>query len=383
MVFFSFISPKESLSNLLGKIEPDQKYYSKDISLWNELNNKNNQKKNFIFSRELRFKTKTIGKKILICLPPKFGLGDAIEYGIAFNSLIESRRFTKIGLAFCNNYNYIFKHLFSFKNIYLQFISDNELKKYDTIFHLTLEIEALKYQKYSRSNIVSEICKFFKVKKKNYKINKSIFSNTFKNTISVFPISTSMIRSMPLQLIEGLIENFKDKYQIKIIIDESDYSKYLVSKILKSKEIKFIKPLNIESLIKEVINLDYGVFIDSGPLHIAKIFDKEGVLIETTVSKDILLSGTNKIDSIDNKYVSSFCRGPCGLVDIFSFKDSIGCYETNETSFKKIKKLDNFKSLQRLDKKYYNRYFINKPVGCIAKINIDEVIKLIKLKLKT
>ena len=40
------------------------------------------------------------------------------------------------------------------------------MEEYDTIFHLTLEIKALKFQKYKRSNITSEISNYFKLEKK-------------------------------------------------------------------------------------------------------------------------------------------------------------------------------------------------------------------------
>ena len=59
---------------------------------------------------ENRSKINIIGKKLLICLPPKFGLGDAIEYSIAIDSIIQSNKFSKIGIAFCSNYNFVFKN---------------------------------------------------------------------------------------------------------------------------------------------------------------------------------------------------------------------------------------------------------------------------------
>ena len=97
-----------------------------------------------------------LGKKLLICLPPKFGVGDAIEYGIAINSLIKIKKFYKIGIAFTSDHYYLFREFFSFADIYPIIISQDELNIYDTVFHITLEIKALKYQKYNRSNISQE-----------------------------------------------------------------------------------------------------------------------------------------------------------------------------------------------------------------------------------
>lgn len=186
MAFFSFSLLENSITYRSTKIEPNQKYYSKDITLWKELNNRNKKKQVSIISYENRLKVNTLDKKILFCFPPRFGLGDAVEYGIAINSIIESSKFDKIGIAFCSNYYFIFKNVFKFSNIYTFLISDSEIKKYDTVFHITLEIEALKFQKYNRSNISQEICNYFNVKMLKFKINSNQKINKQKKNIIYF-----------------------------------------------------------------------------------------------------------------------------------------------------------------------------------------------------
>ena len=142
MAFFSFSLLMDSFIYLSTKIEPNKKYYSKDIALSKELNNKNKITSFAELNDERRINIKNVGKKILMCLPPKFGVGDAIEYGIAINSLIQIKKFNKIGVAFTSNHNYLFKEFFSFTDIYPSIISEDELNSYDTIFHITLEINA-------------------------------------------------------------------------------------------------------------------------------------------------------------------------------------------------------------------------------------------------
>ena len=381
MAFFSFALLKDSFTYLSEQIEPNQKYYSKDIALWKELNNRNKKKQFCTLGRETRLKTNILGKKLLICLPPKFGLGDAVEYSIALKSLTKSKKFNKIGLAFCSNHSYIFKEFFSFNNIYPILISDEQIKKYDTIFHVTLEVKALKFQKYFRSNIAKEVCKHFNVPITDLKIKKNINTKNYLKTISIFPVSTSVIRSLPYNVIEELIQNFKHEYQFRIFIDESPFSKYLEEKNLQN-NFEFVRPKNIESLIKEIAKINFGIFVDSGPLHIAKILDKEGILIETSVSEEILLSNSKKIHIVKNIYSSNYCYGPCGLVDIFAYDNNIGCYETNKLTFEKIKSLKNFKNLQRFNKIDNNAHFIFNPVGCIKNIDVKNIIELVKTKIK-
>ena len=381
MAFFSFCLLKESFLYLSKQIEPNQKYYSKDIALCKELNNRNKKIKFCYLNQEKRLRITTLGKKLLLCLPPKFGLGDAIEYGVAIKSLIKSKKFSKIGVAFCDNYSYIFNSIFSFVDTYPLLISEKHLKEYDTVFHITLEIEALRFQKYKRSNIALEICKYFDVQMINFKIKNNQKIQNFKKTISIFPVSTSVIRSLPYTVIDEIIKNFNKEYEFRVIIDNSSFSKHLEEKNKKNNFL-FVKPKNIESLFLEVSRINFGIFIDSGPLHIAKMYNKFGILIETSVQSEILLTNSKNIYSVSNLYKSNYCQGPCNLVDIFAYDKQIGCYETNETSFKKIKTLKSFKNLQRWNKQDSNSHFFLNPVGCVKKINVKNIIELINTKMK-
>jgi hypothetical protein len=66
-----------------------------------------------------------------------------------------------------------------------------------------------------------------------------------------FPISTSLIRCLPLHIIEEIIKCFSNEYTIKIIFDNSYYSKYLLENI-KNNNFIAVEPNNIESLTLEI-----------------------------------------------------------------------------------------------------------------------------------
>jgi len=381
MAFFSFSLIKDSFVYLSTNIEPNKKYYSKDIALSKELNNKNKINSFAELNYETRTVITNVGKKLLICLPPKFGLGDAIEYGIAINSLIQIKKFNKIGIAFTGDHHYLFEKFFSFVDIYPIIISQEKLSSFDTIFHITLEIKALKFQKYKRSNIAEEICKYFKVPLIDYKKEITKVKKDDIKTISIFPISTSTIRSLPLIVLEEIIKTFSDIYKIKIIFDNSDHSKYLFENI-KNKRFISLQPKNIENLILEISKTNFGIFVDSGPLHIAKCYSKNGILVETSVSSKILLSNSKKLFSAENKYRSNYCNGPCGLVNVFAYENKVGCYETHKLNFKDIVSLKNKKNLQRWNKKEINPHLISNPVGCIKQIDVKNIIELIRYKIK-
>ena len=128
------------------------------------LNKKNFSNLNFI-KQEKRKKITKIKKTVLICLPPSIGLGDAIEYALSIKAIINSGQFINLGVAFVGQYRNIFEKYFNIKNIYAEIISEESINLYETIFHLTLEIKQLIYQKYDRKNIEQLVINYFGISK--------------------------------------------------------------------------------------------------------------------------------------------------------------------------------------------------------------------------
>ena len=122
--------------------------------------------------------------------------------------------------------------------------------------------------------------------------------------------------------------------------------------------------------------------MDSGPLHVAKILNKKGCLITTSVGANKLINGFNNIETYFNNYKSDFCQSPCGLVNIFNYKNKIGCYDSLSIEKEKILKLKNYNILQRGSLKQNYIKFIDKPVNCIRNINNVEVLDIIKEGIK-
>lgn len=370
----NFIEKNCFLSSKSQKLELNKVYFSKNTNLWKFLN----KKKNFQFLNFYRFeerkKIQAIGNNILLCLPPSIGLGDAVEYGLAFKSIINSKKFKKIAIAFTGRYAEIFKKYFECKIIYNDIIEETELKKFDTIYHLTLEIDDLKFQQYIRSDIEKKITKIFYSKKiRKQKINKKIKIKK----ITIFPISRSPIRSMSVEMINAIIQNFCKDYKINIVLDNSSLiSKYIEKNIL-GKGYKTIHPKSLKNLCKIIKYTDFGVFMDSGPLHLAKIFGIRGLLIPTSVGGNVLLNEFNTIKTFNNIYKSSYCKSPCGLTDIFNYNNNIGCYQSLSVAKERLSR-NNFNLLNRrnIDNKYLH-YVIN-PVGCIKNIDLLYLIRIMK-----
>ena len=91
--------------------------------------------------------------------------------------------------------------------------------------------------------------------------------------------------------------------------------------------------------------------------NVAKLFNKNGILIESTVSAKILLHKYKRMKNINNNYVSSYCKSPCGLTDLFNYNNEIGCYNTLKLNHLKVKNNNLFHFMGRRDVK--NKYTMN------------------------
>ena len=390
MPFFSFVLKRKINEEILSNFDIDTqkifsnlctntKYFCKNTKLWKILNNK--KYSNFLteIAFEKRIKNQKVSGKILFCLPPSLGLGDIVEYALAIEAIKKANIFLVVGIAFVGRYEEILKKYFTTRSIYSEIISAETYSSFNTIFHTTLEISAFKNQKFVRSDIEKNLINYFKVKK--LRVHKNNKKNKIKK-ITIFPISNSSMRIMPIVLLEQIIEVFSKNYLVEIILDTNSLlSNYFEKKLINSKASK-VYPKNLDALLSLIESIDFGIFMDSGPLHVAKILNKEGILIENSVSSKILLSDFNSIKTFKNTYQSQFCKAPCGLTNIFNYDNNYGCFDSLQINKLDFSKIDNLNSLQRGSSSKYNEKFIDNPVSCLKNINSLMLINFIEGILK-
>ena len=388
MPYFSFsLNDNFKLKDLNGiithpnKIKKNIKFFSKNTSLWRLLNKKKLTNKINFVKFEKRKKVSNIKNKILFCLPPSIGLGDSIEYALSIKAIIDQRSYTKVGIAYIGRYYEIFKRYFKIKNLHEDVIDEKKMNQYDTLFHFTLEINEFLFQKYNRSDIEFLITKYFNVKLlRNFNfVNNS--KKKYIKKLTFFPISKSPIRTLRRDIIDSLINHYSDKYEIEIIFDKQSSISNMIDSQIQCSKIKKLYPENLNDLLNIIENINFGIFIDSGPLHVAKILRKKGVFISTSVGANILLNDFHTIAEVKNYYASAFCKSPCGLTNIFSYNNKYGCYETLRVRKEEIMKIDKLNNLQRGQVKTNYIKFVDNPVGCQNNINFNMIKDVINKNL--
>ena len=384
MPYFSFslkqnFLNKNDISFDGSDISIETTYFSKNTKLWKNLNKKKNKKHIFFAKFQERVKLTDFQVSILFCLPPSIGFGDSIEYGNAIKNIVLSKKFTLIGIAFTGRFNFFLKEYFNFENVFGEVINENEMMRYSNIFHLSLEIKDLKFQKYVRSDIEYVILKYFKIKK-IFPIIKNDQKKKIER-IDIFPVSQSPLRSIQPTIINSIINHFGKKYEIRIICDESLISNFIEKNIVTKKNI-IVKPKSLNELCELIKETQFGIFPDSGPLHFAKMIGIKGVFIETTVGSEILLRDCESIKEIKNIYSSLYCAAPCGLTNLISFENKVGCYKTLKVTRSEILKKKNLNSFQRgsIKGKYID--FMFSQVECIKGVDIKKLINIIKYNIE-
>ena len=108
MPFFSFSINEVTPSLKKFDITGNNLYFSKNTQLWRLIKKIPKSKINKL-DLEKRHSLKSIGKKILFCLPPNIGLGDAIEYASAIKLVSDSNIFEKLAVAFTGEFSFCLK----------------------------------------------------------------------------------------------------------------------------------------------------------------------------------------------------------------------------------------------------------------------------------
>ena len=131
----SFRSKNLKLFEKLKNVQTKQKYYSKYSSIIKAHKNKHISEKVIFIKKEQIKRSVFSEESTIFFLPPKYGLGDVLEYAMAIKIIQEKYPNKKIGLGFIYKYKLILQYLLKLENLYEYYISEEELEKYDSHFH--------------------------------------------------------------------------------------------------------------------------------------------------------------------------------------------------------------------------------------------------------
>ena len=190
--------------------------------------------------------------------------------------------------------------------------------------------------------------------------------------VALFPISSTPLRTIPPALVTHLAAGLKDqKLTVEVVIDPRARQGSLFLKELPdiASVARVVSDLTtVDDLIRYVRDdIDYGIFCDSGPAHITKLFDAPGFCLFTSVGAEAVCGPFRNLATWQADYVGPWCRAPCGLVGAMSVNrgEDYGCMDSLGKPRAALVRP------ARLPEEATHRLLLETPVGCVAALARD------------
>jgi hypothetical protein len=124
----------------------------------------------------------------------------------------------------------------------------------------------------------------------------------------------------------------------------------------------------VDALIRYVRDgIDYGIFCDSGPAHLTKLFDAPGFCLFTSVGAGAVRGPFRNLAAWQADYAGPWCRAPCGLVGVMSVNrgEAYGCMDSLGSPRAALVRP------ARLPEGPIRRLLLEAPAGCVAALTRD------------
>jgi hypothetical protein len=191
--------------------------------------------------------------------------------------------------------------------------------------------------------------------------------------IGIFPQASSSVRTLPPALSAFLVSELGARgFAVEVMVEPRFRQGRLYGEAL-SAMLGAAAPIvdhlaTVEQLLGFVRDIDYGIFCDSGPAHMAKMFALPGLGIYTTVAADVVQGHFDNLARWSADYAGNWCRAPCGLVklmktadgDRYGCMDSLRCQRADLVLPFRVPDAD------------IERFLLAEPVGCVASLIRDK-----------
>jgi len=147
--------------------------------------------------------------------------------------------------------------------------------------------------------------------------------------IGLFPLASSPLRTLPPAVVRHLAGVLAGHGNLTVSLNTWQEQGRIMQRELQDQD-SSIRILDnhpsIGSILESISRLDYAVFADSGPAHVAKLFATPGTAIYTSAPSHILQGRFRNLAAYDVDYSGAYCSAPCGLAKVREATDGrIGC----------------------------------------------------------
>jgi ADP-heptose:LPS heptosyltransferase len=138
--------------------------------------------------------------------------------------------------------------------------------------------------------------------------------------IGILPLATSPLRTLPITVTLALVAALKERGHVTLSLNRDQQQGRLYAGEVAGRlgaEVTLVDGFaSIGALMAAIRDFDYAVFADSGPAHIAKLFQTPGVAVYSSAPGDVLQGRFTNLARWTVPYVGPYCAAPCGLAKL-------------------------------------------------------------------
>jgi len=184
--------------------------------------------------------------------------------------------------------------------------------------------------------------------------------------IRLFPLASSPLRTLPVATARALAVAAAELGEVEIVLAKgqlgSERYRGLLADGLPSAVTVTPGCRDLKELARKVESVDFGIFADSGPSHIAKLFDTPGVTVFTSATSGPLVGRFASLKPWQTPYSGTRCTAPCGLATYLRTPAGRGgCWETLGGA-----RQDYVKTRDLWDPEEYLALMFDRPVPCVG-----------------
>ncbi|MBX2832315.1 MAG: lipopolysaccharide heptosyltransferase family protein [Rhodospirillales bacterium] len=324
-----------------------------------------------------RWQLTDFSKTRILFLVPSDALGDCVGMALFMRSFSKHYPGTEIAVLNSASASDIFALVPNIE-IFQLFISAHQMARFNHIIDLS-EMEGWKDIAQMPVNTEETLCEAFGIAPEPITHRKLSVGPGSK--IGIVPMASAPLRTLPPELIRNIIRHLSEKeFEVSVLLNAyqgimSTYKAELG--VPESHRVKYLDGFpTVGGLIQFISDQDYMILADSGPAHITKLFQTQGLAIYTSASGKTLQGRHKNLRSWQSSFAGDWCAAPCGLAKLRATEDGrIGCMGSLNLS---VEELNAFPSMR--NKGMAEFFTFNQPVPCVRQLSLDfdEILGLLR-----
>jgi len=298
-------------------------------------------------------------------LSPTRAIGDNVMLICALSALKETNPGLSIHVAFVGDSFPLYTAAPSLK-VHPYFLSEAEIGGFDVLVDLD-RLSAWDSLIFEPFDIEAALLQRFGVPPSGaYPGLGRPYRDDGRPAVRMFPLASSPLRTLPVETTRALAAAAAQAADVEIVLAKgqlgSERYRGLLSDGLPSGVAVTAGCRDLKELARKVESADFGIFADSGPSHIAKLYETPGVTVFTSATSGPLIGRFANLMAWQTPYSGARCTAPCGLATYLRTPAGRGgCWETLGGA-----RQDYVKTRDLWDPEEYLALMFDRPVPCVG-----------------